>query len=233
MIRHRQLRSRPRAALRASLLAAGVIALGGCDQIRPFEELCAERLGPSRIEVEAAPIQVVTDFSRSRAQLTAAGAPSAGRSVLGLTETQIKWSVSMGGNALSRRIGGRHCLRPDVKVRLAMEPMTVSIASEYLPGTCSFDLTMAHEQKHVQVYQVFLYDVTQRVQDELRKRLGDRILYFASAAEAEKHLAALTRDTVSPLVGNAMQEVTPLQAAVDSPEEYFRMDRFQEACTGH
>lgn len=216
----------------AALLASGVIALGGCDQIRPFEELCEQKLGPTRIEVEAAPIEVTTDFSRSRAQLTAAGAPSAGRSVLGLTETQIKWSVSMGGNAMTRRIGGRHCLRPDVKVRLAMEPMTVSIANEYPPGTCSFDLTMAHEQKHVRVYQVFLVDVTRRVQDELRSRFGDRVMYFANAAEAEKHLAGLVRDTLSPLVGNAMQEVTPLQAAVDSPDEYFRMDRFQEACTG-
>lgn len=216
----------------AALLAAVCALLVGCDQIRPFEELCEERLGPTRIEVEAAPIQVTMDFSRSRSQLTAAGAPSAGRTVLGLTETQIKWSVSLGGNALTRRIGGRHCLRPDVKVRLAMEPMTVSIASEYPPGTCSFDLTMAHEQKHVQVYQVFLYDVTKRVQEQLRVRFGDRVLYFSNAREAEKSLGDLTRDTLSPLVGNAMQEVTPLQAAVDSAEEYFRLDRFQEACTG-
>ncbi len=221
----------PRVLL-AALLAASAIALGGCDQIRPFEELCEERLAPARIEVEAAPIEVTTDFSRSREQLTAAGAPSAGRTVLGLTETQIKWSVAMGGNALTRRIGGRHCLRPDVKVRLSMEPMTVSIANEYPPGTCSFDLTMAHEQKHVQVYQVFLFDVTKRVQEQLRARFGERVLYFASAAEADKHLSNLTRDTLSPLVGNAMQEVTPLQTAVDSPEEYFRLDRFQEACAG-
>ncbi len=155
----------------AALSLGSFALLGGCDQIRPFEELCEQKLGPTRVEIEAAPIEVTTDFTRSRAQLTAAGAPSAGRTVLGLTETKIKWSVSLGGNAMTRRIGGRHCLRPDVKVRLAMEPMTVSIANEYPPGTCSFDLTMAHEQKHVRVYQVFLVDVTRRVQDELRTQL--------------------------------------------------------------
>ena len=217
-------------AMRVVALVLLVPGVGACDQIRSFEDVCEERLGPTHIEVEATPIQVHTDFSRSRAQLTAAGAPSAGRNVLGLTETQIKWSVSMGGNALTRRLGGRHCLRPDVKVRLSMEPITVSIASEYAPGSCSFNLTMGHEQKHVQVYQVFLADVTQRVQQELRNRFGNRILYFGSSAEAEKSISQLTSDTLSPLVGNAMQEVTPLQAAVDSPEEYFRLDRFQEAC---
>ena len=41
---------------------------------------------------------------------------------------------------------------------------------------------------------------------------------------------ALTRDYVAPFVDRSMQEVTALQAAVDSPEEYFRLDTFQAAC---
>ena len=113
---------------------------------------------------------------------------------------------------------------------MAMEPMTVSIAREYPEGSCSFNLTMGHEQKHVRTYENFLADVTTRVREQLRTRFGERVQYYPSVAEAEKQLEAMTRDTLGPLVGAAMQEVIPLQAAVDSAEEYWRLDRFQEAC---
>lgn len=209
---------------------AALVLLAGCDWVRPFEQVCEQRLGPTQVEVEAAPIQVSTNFTRSAAELTALGAAVAGRTVLGLTQTNIKWHVQLGGNGITRRFSGAHCLRPAVKVRLAMEPMTVSIAREYPQGSCIFDLTMAHEQKHVRTYENFLADVTTRVRERLRARFGDRVQYYPSLAEAEKQLEAMTRDTLGPLVGAAMQEVTPLQAAVDSPEEYFRLDRFQEAC---
>jgi len=194
---------------RTALLLFILSLLAGCDWVRPFEQVCEARLGPTQIEVEAAPIHVSTDFSRSQAELTALGATLAGRTVLGLTQTNIKWAVSVGGNGITRRFSGAHCLRPAVKVKLAMEPMTVSIAREYPDGSCSFNLTMGHEQKHVRTYELFLADVTTRVRDELRTRFGDRIQYFSSVAEAEKQLETMTRGTIGPLVADAMQEVAP------------------------
>ena len=209
---------------------AALALLAGCDWVRPFEQVCEQRLGPTQIEVKAAPITVTTDFTRSASELTALGAAVTGRSVLGLTQTNIKWNVSLDGNGITRRFSGAHCLRPAVRVRMAMEPMTVSIAREYPEGSCSFNLTMGHEQKHVRTYETFLADVTTRVREQLRTRFGERVQYYPSVAEAEKQLEAMTRDTLGPLVGAAMQEVIPLQAAVDSAEEYWRLDRFQEAC---
>ncbi|MBM3347957.1 MAG: hypothetical protein FJY55_15920 [Betaproteobacteria bacterium] len=216
--------------LRCGALAAAALLLGGCDFFRPFEEICAQRLGPTRIEVETAPITYTTDFSKSTQELSRRGAASTGRRVLGLTLTNLKWSASLGSQGIMQRIGGQHCLRPSIKVRLAFEPMTVLVGREFAPGSCIFDITMGHELKHVATYERFLPRAQAAVQRELEARFGQRIFTFDSEAEAERQVHALTRDYVAPFVDRSMQEVTALQAAVDSPEEYFRLDTFQAAC---
>ena len=220
-----------RAPVRGAALAlAAAIALCGCDYLQPFEQICEARLGPTRIDVETAPVSYVTDYTKSTQELSAMGAASTGRRVLGLTQTNLKWSASLGGNGLTRRLGGRHCLRPDIQVRLSFEPMTVLIGREFTPGSCIFDITMGHEMKHVDTYTRFLPRVQEAVQRELEARFGQQVFHFASQADAERQLHAMTRDFVAPFVDRSMQEVTTLQAAVDSPEEYFRLDTFQAAC---
>ena len=176
-----------------SLLAP--LALGGCDLLQPFEEACAQRLAPTQIDVEIAPVSYVTDFGKSTAELTALGAATTGRRVLGLTQTNLNWSAAFNSNGITRRIDGRHCLRPAIKVRLAFEPMTVLISREFAPGSCIFDITMSHEMKHVQTYERFLPAVQAAVRRELDARFGQRIFQFASEPEAERQMQALTRDT--------------------------------------
>ena len=211
-------------------LAAIALALAGCEYLQPFEQQCEKRLPQVQISVEAAPVSYQTDFTRSSAQLTTMGAASAGRLVLGLTQTQLKSSVSLGSSGLTRRFGGRHCMRPSVSVRLAFDPMTVFIGRELAEGSCRFGITMGHEMKHVRTYEVFLTDVAAEVERELTRRLGDRIQYFASEAEAERHLNTLVGESLGPYVQDSMNAVNALQAKVDSPDEYFRLDRFQDAC---
>jgi hypothetical protein len=223
-------------AARAGTAAAIAVAMtmtmtmAGCDYLKPFEQLCEKRLPQAQISVEAAPVSYQSDYSRSTAELTTMGAASAGRMVLGLTQTRLNSSVKLGSSGLTQRFGGRHCMRPSVSVRLAFEPMTVYIGREFAQGSCRFVITMGHEMKHVRTYEVFLADVSEQVERELTRRLGDRIQYFASEAEAERHMNTLVNESLGPYVQDSMNAVGALQAQVDSPDEYFRLDRFQDTC---
>lgn len=214
----------------APMIAAAVLASAGCDYLRPFEQVCEKRLAPAEITVEAVPVNYKTDFSLSSAELAAKGAATAGRLTLGLTQTSLNSSVSLGSRGITRRFTGRHCMRASVRVRLAFEPMTVYVSRDHPPGSCAHDITMGHELKHVRVYETFLAETSQAIERELGERFGQRIHYFGSEAEAEKQLQNLTREYLGPYVQESMNAVTARQEKVDSPEEYFRLDRFQETC---
>lgn len=212
----------------ASLAAAAL--LSGCEWLQPFEQVCERKLGETAITVTPAPINERVDLSRSSAELTAMGAATAGHQVLGLAQTQLKWGVSYSSRGLTRRLGGRHCMRPDIEVKLAFDPMTILVAREQTEGSCAFNITMDHERKHVRIYERFLSRVAPQIEAELRSRIGNRILYFASEAEAEQHVQTSLKEYLAPMVDKSMQEVTALQAAIDTPEEYFRLETFQRAC---
>ena len=89
---------------------------------------------------------------------------------------------------------------------------------------------MAHELKHVRVYEDFLDDAAEEIRRELGERFGQRIQYFGSESEAETQVQNLTREFLAPYVQGSMNAVRAQQAKIDSPEEYFRLDRFQETC---
>lgn len=218
---------------RACAFAACVTAalLAGCDWTQSFEVACEQRLPATAIRVGTASGEPQLDFTRSASDLTAMGAASAGRQVLGLTQTQLRWSVAFGSSGMTRRFGGRHCMRPDIEVKLAFEPMTLFVAREQPEGSCAFDITMNHERQHQRIYQRFLLDVAPRLETELRERFGNRVQYYASEAEAEAAVKASVRDYLSPLVDQSMQEVNALQATIDTPEEYFRLETFQRTCS--
>lgn len=214
---------------RLAVIALALL-LGGCDWLQPFEQVCERRLGETSVTVAAAPIGERIDLSKSVAELTSLGAPIAGRQVLGLTQTQLKWGVSYSSRGITQQFGGRHCMRPAMEVKLAFEPMTVLVGKEQPEGSCAFNITMDHERKHVRIYERFLDQVAPRIEAELRSRFGNRIFYFASEAEAERHVNSSIKEYLGPMVDKSMLEVTGLQAAIDSPEEYFRLETFQRAC---
>jgi hypothetical protein len=220
-----------RRALPGMLLAAVALLVAGCDYFRPIEQVCEKRLAPAEIRVTAAPIEYRTDLTKSTEQLTSMGAASAGGRILGLTQTNMKSSVSFGSNGITHRISGKHCMRPIINVKLAFEPMTVLVSRAYSEGSCEFKLTMDHEMRHVGAYAAFLADAAPEVERELRERFGKQISYFASEAEAERHVQSVTRQFLGPFVDENMKRVVGVQALIDAPEEYARLDQFHRACS--
>ena len=63
----------------------------------------------------------------------------------------------------------------------------------------------------------------------LREQVGQLVSCLERSAAEMSELGAKMKEQRKAFASLRGSE---LQAAVDSPEEYFRMDRFQEACTG-
>lgn len=71
----------------------------GCDYLRPFEQVCEQRLGPVSIRVEAPATQQLHDYTLSASALTARGTHAdTGRRVEGLTEVNLVSRIAIGGN---------------------------------------------------------------------------------------------------------------------------------------
>ena len=223
---------------RAAALAAAALLLAGCDYLRPFEQVCERRLAPASIRIATPVTQLHHDFSQSTAALTTRGAnrhalaagAGAGRVVKGLTEVQLKRSVSISGSGIVKPLSGRYCTRPEVQVTLAYQPMTVLVSSAQKPGSCEHALTLNHEMKHMRAYERYIDELSAEIESGLQALLGDGIHYFASASEGERALDTKINKKIDEIVSAGMIRVQQRQSAIDTPEEYGRLDLMQSKC---
>jgi hypothetical protein len=208
------------AALAAALLI--VSAMGGK---RAMPAICQMQLRPTEVRVSTTPVTYKTDLSMPTSRLTDMAATGSGRLVHGLTRTNMRSLVTVGSNGITNPLTGAHCLRPIVDVRLAFEPMTVFITRDQPQGSCQFDVTMKHELEHVSVYSAFLDTAATEVTAYLKRHFGNRIYYFDSAEQAQKQMSEETSQRIGPFVEEAMNRVRDLQAPLDTPDEYLRLER--------
>jgi len=217
--------------MRAFILVA-VLSLAGCDQFESFESVCERRLGPTTVEVVTKPVSYTYDFTRSIGELTSRGGHRAGTVVLGLVETEMRSEASLGLNGVKQHFRGRYCMRPNVTVKLAFEPMTLFVAKEQPEGSCAFRITMEHELKHITVYQDYLEEFGAQMREDIGRALGNEIVYLGTRSEADAHVRAILEKTLSPYMQAVQEEVRARQARVDSPTEYARLDRHHAWCAG-
>jgi hypothetical protein len=206
-------------------LAFVALLLYGAGTKRPMATICESRLQPTQVRVTTSPVVVDTNLSLSTVGLTKMAAAGTGRLVHGLTRTNMRSLVTVGSNGITNPLTGLHCLRPIVEVRLAFEPMTVFITNEQAPGSCQFDVTMRHEMEHVMVYSTFLDSAASDVERYLRDHFGNRIYYFESADAAQRQMNDETSQRIGPFVEEEMNRVRGLQAPLDTPDEYLRLER--------
>ena len=222
-----------RHCINCTALLCATLLTSGCDYLRPFEQVCEKRLGPVSIRVEAPATQQVHDYTQPAGTLSARGIHAgAGRHVEGLTEVNLISRISIGGNGVVKPFSGRYCTRPNVQVTLAYKPMTVFIANEQKAGSCAFDLTMGHEMKHVRSYERFIDELAAEVEAALKAALTEKVHYFPSAAEGERTLNDLISGKVNAAIRDGLVVVQKRQAAIDTPEEYGRLDLMSSKCGG-
>jgi hypothetical protein len=216
--------------VKRGLSAVGAVALVGfllllAGTKGPMSAICEMQLGPTEVRVSVAPVSYKTDFTLPTSRLTQMAATGTGRLVHGLTRTNMRSLVTVASNGITNPVTGAQCLRPVVDVRLAFEPMTVFITADQPQGSCQFDVTMRHELQHVNVYQTFLDTAARDVEKYLRDHFGNRIYYFDSAEQAQKQMNDETSKRVGPFVEEEMNHVRDLQAPLDTPDEYLRLER--------
>ena len=214
------------------LLITTAVLIAGCDALRSFDAVCEARLPPTRITVQTDPVSYGVDHSLSFLQLTQKGSAlvSHGTQVLGLTEANLRTTVTVTARGLGSRVSGRYCMRPEVSVKLTFNPMKVYMGSNEPEGSCGYNITWDHELRHVAAYQAFLPEFATRVERELIEHFGNTIYKFDSDGEAQRHVDELVGKFLSPMVQNGMQEVRILQRRVDSPLEYARLDQMRDRC---
>jgi hypothetical protein len=240
--RRRELRL-PRRGASACATAAGVLAaaalLGGCDKattlgarvgLVPFEKVCAKQLPPTRVAVTTEPLDYTVDATRSYRELTAMS-PDAGSydRALGLTLTEVGYSSDTELQGIEEKSGGRECVRPLIRIALAMKPMRVFVASEYHGDACREAVILEHERKHVAVYADFIALLARELRDAVTAEFGDEIFYAADRAQAEREITQRLAVHLDPLVRDSMRRIKERQKVVDSPEEYARV---AAACGG-
>lgn len=147
-----------------------------------------------------------------------------GQVVLGLTRTESRVSINVGGRLLSDPASGYECIVPHIEIRLYYPPIVVYISREFRPGSCAYEELLAHEMRHLNAYLDYLPKAEARVRLALERRFGDQPLY-ARAGQAQSLLQHEIDRGWMPYIKSEMAKVESLQAAIDSPQEYARLGK--------
>jgi hypothetical protein len=232
-----------RCARRAAALVAAAVAgglLAGCDAASSlaaragiatsFEARCEKALPPTRIDVVTVPVAWNADRTRSVDELTRlSGDTGEINRALGLTTAQIGHQALIETAGLEDTRSGRTCVRPAIRVELAMTPMTVYVSREIAGDPCREAAIMEHEMKHVTVYTNFLSSVAAEVRDALRSEYRNKVFQFDRRADSRREMEQRVTGQLHDLLADNARRVDALQAAVDSPDEYARV---AAACGG-
>ncbi|MCC2970340.1 hypothetical protein [Massilia sp. IC2-476] len=147
-----------------------------------------------------------------------------GQVVLGLTRTESRVSINVGGRLLTDPASGYECIAPHIEIKLTYPPIVVFISREFRPGSCAYEEVLAHEMRHLNTYLDYLPRAESRVRQALERRFEDKPLY-ARIGQAQSLLQREIDRGWMPYIKSEMAKVEALQAAIDSPQEYARLGK--------
>jgi hypothetical protein len=159
---------------------------------------------------------------RQLAQMKRGVAPNS--YVLGLTRTESRVAVAAGGEILQDPASGYECVAPRIDVKLYYVPIVVYVGSEFAPGSCAYREILAHEMRHLKTYLDHLPKVEATVRAALARRFEAKPLY-APAGQASALLQRELNGAWMAFIKGEMEKVEPLQAAIDTPQEYGRLGK--------
>lgn len=169
------------------------------------------------------------DHSRSYHDLTRMkGRARPGAYVLGLTHTESRVSIKVGGRMLSDPASGYECIAARIEVNLSYLPIVVYVGREFPPGSCAYREVLAHEMRHLGTYLDYLPKAEARVRAALAQRFEARPLY-GRLGQAQTLLQREIDSGWMSYIKSEMARVELLQAAIDSPQEYARLGK---VCAG-
>lgn len=221
----------PRRSLVAlsAVFAVGVTAPAAAQTRTPFQAQCEDTIGETISVLSSRSEGYRIDNTRSYFDLTRLkGSVQRGSWVLGLTHTEARVSIKVGGRMLTDAASGHECVAPRIDVNLYYAPIVIYVSREFPPGSCSYREVLAHEMRHLQTYQDFLPKAEAIVRARLAARFAGKPLY-APIGQARSLLQREVDRSWMPYIKREMEKVEALQAAIDTPQEYARLGK---VCAG-
>lgn len=191
----------------------------------PFQARCEDTIGATVSTLSARDAGYTINNTLSYQALTRMKTGErAGRVVLGLTRTEARISIGLQAQILGDPVSGQECIAPHVAVSLSYVPIIIYVGSEFQPGTCAYAEVLAHEMRHLKAYLDHLPKVEASVRAALNKRFAGQPIY-APGGQGKALLGREIDGGWMPYIKKQMGEVEPLQAAIDSPQEYARLSK--------
>lgn len=189
----------------------------------PFQARCEDSLGRTAAVLTTQQPSYTIDTHLSYRSLTSMnGLPAGTTQVAGLTSTESRVKISLGGTLLQDGDSGYECIAPQINVKLSYVPVVIYVAREFPPGSCAYREILKHEMLHMKTYMDSLPRVEKVVREALAKRFDAKPLY----APAGTAMSALTHEVDNgwlDFIKSEMRKVEPLQSAIDTPDEYARL----------
>jgi len=146
-------------------------------------------------------------------------------------------TVSKGGVELQahwrqgRKRDGSGCLWvQSVEARLALNELTVYIASDYAPGSCEYEAILAHENRHVRIHHEVLEQFSAPVRQALEEGLRrNAVIAVSSGAFDSNLLIRRLQEPVHPILLRMQAELARRNGLLDTPEAY-RRDQQESGC---
>ncbi|MBQ5948043.1 hypothetical protein [Massilia sp. ST3] len=216
--------------LPALLLTCSLVAQEAAAQARtPLQARCEDTLERAVSVVVSRQQGYRIDHTRSYHDLTRLkGGARANAWVLGLTHTESRVGIKVGGRMLSDPASGYECIAARVEVSLTYLPIVVYIGREFPAGSCAYQEVLAHEMRHLNTYLDYLPKAEARVRAALAQRFEAKPLY-ARLGQAQSLLQREIDSGWMAYIKSEMARVESLQAAIDSPQEYARLGK---VCAG-
>ena len=195
----------------------------------PLQARCEDTIGESISVLSSREQGYRIDNTRSYYDLTRLmGSVRPGSWVLGLTHTEARVRIQVGGRMLADPATGYECVAPRIDVSLDYAPIVVYVSREFPPGSCSYREVLAHEMRHLTTYQNHLPRTEATVRARLAGRFAGKPLY-APIGQARSLLQREIDRSWMPYIKGEMARVEALQAAIDTPQEYARLGK---VCAG-
>ena len=190
----------------------------------PFQVRCEDTIGKTVSVLSSQQNGYRIDHTRSYRTLSQMKAGARGSVVLGLTRTESRVSIGVGGPMLFDQASGFECVAPRIDVDVHYLPIIIYIGREIPVDSCAYREVLAHELRHLKAYQEHLPKVEMKVRAALARRFGNKPLY-APGGQARKLLQREIDSQWMPYIKAEMAQVELVQARIDSPQEYARLGK--------
>ena len=191
---------------------------------------CASLPKPSvQIKRLETPLTFNRDYTVAALNILGAGANKPGHQVLGLTRGTAAVTFNSQYPRITDNAGRWECVSPQLLLTYGYKPMTVYVAREFPPGSCSHKAIHEHEMRHVETYLQHLNTIESEILGALKARFETGEPWRGPPGQMTASLRQELESRWIPYVQRLIRQVDALQAEIDTQEEYARVS---SACEG-